>query len=261
MSIETRIVEPLNLPDAGGDDFSGWGRVQTIITGDAPRTVCEGRLMQRYAGIRSGHIGSNPTAKQFIWGLIRAMGTDAPACNNVFLRSDRPDCNVVATVEYGSGSGNEQFQVNVSSGVNLFLPGTFWRVSLASEQYSIATPAGVTTWPPDGLEVLVHVNVGRGTGAANTRPTRVVYRNVVATVTERIPIPNRAFQAILHVPQAQVGQLNAIFENVPGGFTIADYRTTTVQDQVLEIPSAATHLDLDNPAGASVSAMVTFLLG
>lgn len=261
MAIESRIVEPLDLPMAGGDDFAGWGRVQKIISGDPLRTVCESRLMQRWQGVRDGHLGRNAGARELVWGLIRAMGTDAPACNSVFLRTDRPDCNVVATIEYGSGSGNEQFQVSVGAGTNVFLPGTFWRVSLATEAYQVATPAGITSWPPDGIEVLVHVNVGRGTGAQNTAPSRTVYRTVAGATTERIPIPARSIKAQLHVTQAQVGQLSIALENVPGAFTVADYRPTIAQDQPFIIPPGATAVDLINPAGAAVSACVTFFLG
>ncbi len=238
-----------------GDDFAGYGRFDYITAGEDFKTLCECRLDQRWAG-RHGHgMPRNPNALQLLQGLQRMQGTDAPSDNTIFLRNDSPGVGVTAKIEYGSGAGNGEFYCSVGAGSHLFVPATYWRISMRVDLIAVGdAPA----YPPVGTRVLVGAAVGRGTGAHNTRPHLDVYVAALAGIPRIVPVPARADSFEFHFGPT-LAAAASLTEVGLGGATLATWRGPLVQDKKYQIFSAVREIVFD-PDASPVSGVFRFWL-
>ncbi len=239
-----------------GDDFSGWGRFEEITAGNREfKTICECRLEQRWSGRHANQMPDRPTALEFLRGMQRMQGTDAPFSNSVFLRCDNPDISVTAQVSYGSGAGIDEFFCSVGAGTSLQVPGTYWRVSMRVDQIAIGDAAA---YPPTGTKVVVGALVGRGSGANNTRPHLDQYWRAAAATPVRVKVPTRADSFKMHLAPPIDAAMSVDVVGL-GSSILARYAGPLTQDAEYQLWSGAKQLVI-TPGAAATSGVIRFWL-
>lgn len=223
----TSFPSPRDFHTLSGDDWSGYGRKQEIVTGREDYvTICEARLEQRSQYLEK-------------YGQV---GTDAPHSNLIYIGVEPYDISVSVRVVYGSGSGNDDLFLTVATGTAVFVPATYWRVDARVNRVSLG---GEPAYPPLGTRVMVSVTVGRGTGSVMTRPELTIYGRTQALGTQLTTIPKRTKETLFHLYEQGNISLVTLRQLGFGGNRIAEWGPPLplTQDQVIPIFAGANQFE------------------